>query len=128
MNIHDHNSNSDRCLSVLQDIEEWRPIEEPQETLTTLMNDNYNAAKEAELLKWKQMNVYTVVNNTGQKTITTRWVCSERLKAGKLELKARLCARGCEDVEDVPMDSPTCERDNVRLMLSIVVSHWWPLH
>ena len=114
-----------KCAS---DIEGWHPLIELQEILTTQIDDNYSASKEAELLKWKQMNVYTEVNNTGQKAISTRWVCSERLKAGKLELKARLCARGCEDVEDVPTDSPTCERDNVRLMLSITVSHGWPVH
>ena len=43
-------------------------------------------------------------------------------------MKARLCARGCEDYEDVPTDSPTCERDNVRLFLTIAASNNWTIN
>ena len=74
------------------------------------------------------MDVYTEVEDLGQKKISCRWVCTERLKAGKLEAKARLCARGCEDPEDVPTDSPTCERDNVRLLLSVAATFSWKIH
>ena len=74
------------------------------------------------------MKVYIEVEDIGQKRISTRWVCTERLKAGKMEAKARLCARGCEDIEDVPTDSPTCERDNVRLLLSTATSFGWNIH
>ena len=74
------------------------------------------------------MNVYTEVEDCGQKRISTRWVCTERLKAGQIEAKARLCARGCEDPDDVPTDSPTCEKDNVRTLLSIAASYNWKIN
>ena len=108
----------------------WEPITESSEALICKdeINDMFKEPKRAELQKWKDMDVYSEVENTGQQSITTRWVCTERMKAGKIEAKARLCARGCEDVEDVPTDSPTCERDNVRLMLSIAMSRGWSIH
>ena len=84
--------------------------------------------KLGELKKWREMGVYSEVEDSGQPRISCRWVCSERLKAGKMEPKARLCARGCEDVEDVPTDSPTCERDNVRLILSIAATFNWNIN
>ena len=74
------------------------------------------------------MKVYEEVEDVGQKRISTRWVCTERLKAGHVETKARLCARGCEDAEEIPTDSPTCERDNVRLLLTIAATHNWPIN
>ena len=130
INIHDNESNTDRCISVVDDVEMWEPIAESSEALICKdeVSDMFKEPKRAELQKWKDMNVYSEVENTGQQSITTRWVCTERMKAGKIEAKARLCARGCEDVEDVPTDSPTCERDNVRLMLSIAMSRGWSIH
>ena len=128
INIHDHDSNTDRCISVIDDIESWKSLSENNETLLTSAKEEYGEAKDAELQKWKNMNVYEEVENVGQNAISTRWVCTERLKAGKQELKARLCARGCEDYEDVPTDSPTCERDNVRLLLTIAASNNWTIN
>ena len=127
VNVLDHTSNTERSLSVLNDMDSWEVMPEV-DVLLTEKDEAFNEPKMAELRKWSEMNVYTEVDNEGQQSISCRWVCTERLKAGKKELKARLCARGCEDVEDVPTDSPTCERDNVRLLLTIAVSHGWSLH
>ena len=136
INIHDHESDTKCCISIRDDIQHWEPIEktenprnEETENPTLAANDSvYEEPKIAELTKWKDMNVYTEVEDVGQKRISCRWVCTERLKAGNLEAKARLCARGCEDAEDVPTDSPTCERDNVRLLLSISTSFGWDIN
>ena len=128
INIHDHDSNTKCCVSVKDDMEYWKYSTERNDTLLAAREEMYMEPKLAELRKWREMKVYTEVEDNGQKRISCRWVCTERLKAGKLEAKARLCARGCEDIEDVPTDSPTCERDNVRLMLSMAASFEWTLN
>ena len=128
INIYDHDSKAEKCVSVKDDIDSWTPIPAEQNTLVTEKNDQYSKPKESELSKWREMNVYTEVPDEGQKRMGTRWVCNERLKGGKIEAKARLCARGCEDLENVPTDSPTCERDNVRLLLSIAACLGWDIH
>ena len=101
INVHDHDSDTKRCLSVKDDMQSWEIC---NDTLIAIKTDIFAAAKQAELDKWKSMNVYTETEDTGQRRISTRWVCTERLKAGKIEAKARLCARGCEDPDDVATD------------------------
>ena len=39
-------------------------------------SDKFVMAKQEELNKWKQMKVYTEVENHGQNLISTRWVCT----------------------------------------------------
>ena len=128
INIQDQQTGDKRCLSLVDDVESWQQTSPFNDSLLLNEDDPYFEAKISELQKWQQMNVFSEVENIGQKTISTRWVCNERLKGGKLQAKARLCARGCEDVEDVPTDSPTCERDNVRLLLSVSTSFKWSIH
>ena len=141
INIRDHSTSEKNCVSVL-DMDYWEPVAEDHNSLVVggnavisdesdvliVKTDIFADAKMSELKKWKTMGVYSEVDDIGQKRISTQWVCCERLKAGHLELEARLCARGCEDIEDVPTDSPTCERDNVRILLSIAASFGWEIH
>ena len=126
INVHDHESNSEHCLSVKDDMASWKV--EPSDTLMAVDENIFSVPKQTELNKWKKMNVYKEVEDVGQRRISTRWVCTERLKAGQIEAKARLCARGCEDPDDVATDSPTCERDNVRILLSIAASSGWDIN
>ena len=125
VNIRDSDSQTEQCISVRDHLDSWAPV---VEDALTVEDGVFAQPKQAELQKWKEMDIYSEVDDCGQNRISTKWVCTERLKGGKLDLKARLCARGCEDVEDVPTDSPTCERDNVRLLLSIAASFNWSIH
>ena len=51
------------------------------------------------------------------------------MKDGKLIHKARLVARGFEENTDpLEKDSPTCCKDTLRLVLSVIASHHWILH
>lgn len=91
-------------------------------------SDKFTAAKQDELLKWQQMNVYSEVENKGQELISTTWVCTEKLKGESLVCKARLVARGFEeDSSELIKKSPTCTKDSFRLALSIIVSKGWKL-
>ena len=45
-----------------------------------LESDEYfNAAKLDELKKWEQFEVYDEVKDVGQKYVTGRWVCTEKV-------------------------------------------------
>ena len=64
-------------------------------TFVTNESDEFIAEKLSELQNWLRFDVYEVVENTGQKVITARWVCTSKdgLK------KARLVAKGYQDAD-----------------------------
>ena len=107
-------------------IEEWKEI--PNEE--ALISENFNpddvfAAKLAEIERWKEYQVFEEVENNGQKAISTRWVNTE--KDGKI--KSRLVARGYECNEtNERVDSPTCEKSNLRLVITIAASKKWRIN
>ena len=86
----------------------------------------FTQAKLEEIQKWKEMDTFQEVENLGQPTISCRWVCTEKVKGNELSLKARLVARGFEeDTSQIKTDSPTCSKESIRLLLSILSSlHW----
>ena len=88
----------------------------------------FEQAKLEELQKWKQMAAYEEVVDAGQPRISCRWVCTEKLKDGNTVLKARLVARGFEENNhQVQKDSPTCQRDSLRILLSVLTANNWQL-
>ena len=88
----------------------------------------YEKAKEEELNKWREFEAYEEVPDTGQARISTRWVCTEKVKGGVLQLKARLVARGFEeDKSHFRTDSPTCYKDSLRLLLTVLSSKGWQM-
>ena len=88
----------------------------------------YDIAKEEELNKWKEFEAYEEVPDIGQPKISTRWVCTEKMKGGVLQLKARLVARGFEeDKAQFRTDSPTCYKDSLRLLLTVLSSKNWQM-
>ena len=93
-----------------------------------IMKEDLTNAKKSELDSWKKHQVYDEVENTGQKCISVRWVITPKLKNGQLYTKARLCARGFEELSDFRTDSPTCMRESVRACLCIIATNSWKLH
>ena len=81
------------------------------------------AAKEAELQKLKDFDTYRVVEDTGQPRITTTWVLT--LKG--LEVKARLTARGFQEEDEHPKESPTMQKYSLRTLLAIATAKDWPI-
>ena len=55
---------------------------------------------------------------------------SEKTQEGVLKVKARLVAQGFEDMERnyVRKDSPTCGRENPRLVLALITLQSWKIH
>ena len=80
-------------------------------------------AKISELQKFKDNNVYSEVPDEGQETITVKWVITEK-EGGNV--KSRVVAQGFEEQTDhIRKDSPTCSRDTLRILCSLVAGKGW---
>ena len=54
-----------------------------------------------------------------------RWVISRKVVDGNNITKARLCARGFEELQDFPTDSPCCSQIGVRSVFALTASQNW---
>ena len=88
-------------------------------------HDDCIKAKNEELQKLKEFNVYSEEEFYGQKCISTRWVV---VKKGD-KYKARLVARGFQEdqSEEIRVDSPTIGKAAMRICFAIAASKHWPL-
>ena len=87
----------------------------------------FKEAKQTELEVWKQYEVYKEVNRetVDQKILGTTWVCN--LKNGRA--KARLTVRGfMEDKNAIPSASPTCNKETIRIIMTIAATKRWTLN
>ena len=74
-------------------------------------------------------DVFEMVPYDGQSTISSRWVMEEKNddKAGR-RIKARLVARGFEeDLMNKKVDSPTCSRQALRMVISTATTNHWEI-
>ena len=117
-------------LSQLSDLQIAEPEHVNNDENVLLTNESdFNEAKSVELDSWKQNDVYTEVENVGQKCISTRWVSSLKLTLDGILPKARLVARGCQAfTADIQKDSSTCSHESLRRMIAITAQHQWELH
>ena len=122
-----------------RDVSSWEHVFSPQSNAVDeilVMNDVAGTKAEAiaeakltELATWKSEGVYDEVSDEGQSCISVRWVINEKEGPNKETVtKARLCARGFEEVQDFRTDSPTCKRESVRLVLSFIAANEWELN
>ena len=76
------------------------------------------------------MGTYTAVPDINQgPRISCRWVLTEKPKGGIVTLKARLVARGFEeDDPQLKTDSPTSQKESMRLIFCILCAFMWDLH
>ena len=78
-------------------------------------------AKKQELKKLADFETYTVVEDKGQQSISTTWVMTEKGN----DVRARLTARGYEECEDFPKDSPTMQKFSFRILLTLAAINSW---
>ena len=90
----------------------------------------FKEAKEIELQRWVDMEVFEETPDTGQQPrVTSRWVLTEKLKGGEIVCKARLVARGFQETNnEIETDSPTCQKDSLRLILCIITANKWQIN
>ena len=84
-------------------------------------------AKQMKLDAWRSHQVYDEVMNEGQEYMTVRWVVTPKMINGCPSVKASLVAKGYQELQDFRKDSPTCSRENIRLVLAIIASKKWKL-
>ena len=80
-------------------------------------------AKQKELDKLEEFDTYEVIEDEGQEYITTLWVIT---KKGD-ELRARLTAKGFQELQDVPKESPTMHKHTLRIILAIAAANKWQI-
>ena len=100
-----------------------------QDTIMMVESGDFDEAKKRELDSWKQNNVFTEIEDAGQKCISTRWVCSLKNTPNGAIPKARLVARGFEEPnDDIQKYSPTCAHESLRLIMALTAQYQWSLH
>ena len=101
-------------------------ISEEEEILLSFEDNRILEAKEKELKSWTENGVFEEVEDVGQKTISTRWIVTEKVKGEERVCKARLVVRGFEeDMADWEKDAPTCNAEILKLCLSIIQLKNW---
>ena len=72
-------------------------------------------------------NTISVYRGGKHWTTSVRWVLSRKFVDGKTITKARLCARGFEEVQDFPTDSPCCSRIGLKSVITLIVTEKWEI-
>lgn len=91
---------------------------------------SFDKAKQDEIGNWRKNGVFEVVQDVGQRRVSTRWVCTLKETPDGIIPKARLVARGFEEFhnKDLQKDSPTCSSESLRLLMSVICQKRWPLN
>ena len=93
-------------------------------------NQECMAAKKEEIDKIvKKFKAVKVVKDVGQFRISSRFVLwYKKHSNGEIQTRARLVARGYEEQQEVPSDSPTMDQTNLKLILAIAQAQRWKVH
>ena len=118
-NIEDCVSHEKQCID-FKSLNNWETHDEQILVASKVSSSDVNNVKQLELSLWKKFNVYDEVLDENQKTLSTRWVITNKDK-----LKARLVVRGFEEEMDNPSDSPTTSKDTVRVFFALCSSFSW---
>ena len=90
--------------------------------MTQVNHEMFNT-REKGLQSWRSENIFDEIENNGQLIISVRWVLKQKLVDGKCSTKARLCARGFQEVESFKTESPTCSSESVRVAINLIASN-----
>ena len=99
------------------------------ESIWEVHNSDFHNAKLPELQSWKEYDVYIEVLYNRQNYVSLRWMCTLKDIDNKVARKARLDAKGFEDVEKdfIATGSSTCSRETLRLLIALTVQKNWEL-
>lgn len=100
---------------------------EQDESVMKLEGVSFDDAKCGELNSWKKNQVYIEIPDMGQKCISTRWICTLKETDIGIVPKARLVARGFEELytSDIQRDSPTCTKESLKMILAVIAQNGW---
>ena len=131
INVHVQGEDDPICVN-WDDVELWSELPYPEEAIFLTKDEELAQeivdAKGIEMDELSSNEVFKVVPFVNQRTISSRWVITERFKKGKRKLRARLVARGFEeDSSKYRKDSPTCCKESLRLVFVAAVLMCWRL-
>lgn len=131
LNVHVDGQDEPSCVN-WENVDSWCEVPYPEQALILTKDQAVSQdivdAKKIELENLEKNNVFKVVPFTGQKTVSSRWIITEKFKEGKRIVKARLVARGFEeDSSEMVKDSPTCSRECLRLVFVVSSLMCWTL-
>ena len=95
-----------------------------QSSLITETQREELQAKLEELNKLDSYDVFELVEDQGQQTVSCKWL----IKRKDDKMKARLVARGFEENFQDRKDSPTCTRESLRLTFAIAATMGWTIN
>ncbi|XP_064629342.1 uncharacterized protein LOC135488628 [Lineus longissimus] len=108
----------------LVDVEHEEQGRDPDEVMIS-QNVDFEEAKQKELSSWSNHQVYSEVQDQGQKCVSTRWVLTLKDTEAGIIPKARLVARGFEEHGANQTDSPTCGNDSWRIVMAVIAQRRW---
>ena len=111
----------------LDKVYDWKKFEE-EINVVLIPRDKHEdekcqSAKRVELKKLKDFDTYEETADVGQFRISTTWVLWNKGD----EVRARLVARGYEDEQYYPKDSPTIGKSAMRTVLAITANKNWEI-
>ena len=113
----------------MENIQDLQMIADNFPLIILFSSAEVSKAKEREVRKWIENNVFNEVEDKGQPIITVRWVITEKLVDNEVITNARLVARGFEeDTARLKKDSPTCSRESVHIVIFFARCHGWKCH
>ena len=130
LNVKEDNGN-EKCMSFKNVTWKKEDVNEITYYGNTADSNNpvFEQAKLDEIRKWKELQAYVEVPDEGQSCISTRWVCTHKIVGDKVINKARLVVRGFEEKTlQMRSDSPTCNKESLRLILAILAAKRWKMH
>ena len=75
-------------------------------------------------------HVYEEIPYNNQKLIHVKWICTTKETKGQQIPKTTLVVKGFEEPtkDEILRDSPTCSKENLYVVLSIIVQKKWKLN
>ena len=139
-----HSSGEKKEFNIVEDIDTWKlknqqvglalEIEEQEifsveKCLRSEIVDDVLKAKQLELEKWRKQDVFEEVEDVGQERLSVTWVITTKSGNNGIDTKARLVVRGYEEEnEGIRSDSPTCLKENIRMLLAVAVAKGWSIN
>ena len=82
-----------------------------------------------ELNSWKTNNVYEQIPYNHEILVHVKLVCTMKETNDQQMPKTRLVVKGFEETakDEILKDSPTCSKENLQLVLSVIVQKKWKM-
>ena len=112
----------------LDKVSDWETVTQDEVCVVLIPKEKHEdekcmAAKLVELNELKEFDTYEEVPDEGQFRISTTWVLWNKGD----EVRARLVARGYEDMQNYPKDSPAVGKSSMRIVLAMAVNKGWKI-